>query len=293
MDEVLLARVLEVRVIARRHGIVGAGGRRLRLVGLLLQRVAAALVLRALEGAAGCLHSAIHVRDLPGRNRSGRPVCGACVAARAAPARQRDDRNCDHDSCDEDACDRIAHAPAARGGSRSGLLTCDALLARLLLLLLATGHRSSEGTYADALRLPVRGARPEVRRRSAAVGRQQSSMKRAISFVRRSGAIRSSRIEFASTRRAFRSSRASSSASENGCTGSRGCPITSVRVSIKARSERGGAVRPKKSPCSTAAEGPGSWLAQSSPESTSVWSPRGISRAPRATKRASGLLNVR
>ena len=84
-------------------------------------------------------------------------------------------------------------------------------------------------------------------------------MKAAISSVRRLGASRSSTIELASSSRALGSSSASVPASLNGCTGSRRCPITSVSVRSVRRSARCGAMRPKNSPCSTAAPGAGSW----------------------------------
>ena len=84
------------------------------------------------------------------------------------------------------------------------------------------------------------------------------SMKSAISLVSRSGA-RAQLDDRAGLEQAaaLGSSSASMPASENGWTGSRRWPITSVGVAIVRRSLRCGAMRPKNSPCSTAAPGAG------------------------------------
>ncbi len=94
-------------------------------------------------------------------------------------------------------------------------------------------------------------------------------------------------IELASSRRLFGSSSASMPASENGWTGSRRWPMTSVVVWIRRRSERCGAMRPKNRPWSTAAPGAGSWRTVSTRMSAAHGS-RGTRRAPACTARISG-----
>ena len=124
-------------------------------------------------------------------------------------------------------------------------------------------------------------------------GFQHSSMNSANSSVRRSGASRISKNELASIRRPLGSSRASASASENGCTGSRGWPITRAGVSNVSRSDCGGAVRPKNRPWMTAALGAGSWRTQSSTTSPQKGRPRlGTARAPAWTIFITGSPNV-
>ena len=84
-------------------------------------------------------------------------------------------------------------------------------------------------------------------------------MNSAIRAVRRSGRMRSSNSELASISRPFGSSWASMSASEKGCTGSRGWPITSAGGVEGAAL---GAVRRRaaeEDPLQHAALGPGSW----------------------------------
>ena len=113
-----------------------------------------------------------------------------------------------------------------------------------------------------------------------------------ISPVRRSGEMRSSRIDDASISLPLGSSFTSMSESEKGWMGSRGCPITSAGGSSSRRSSRGGAVRSKNSPWSTEAEGLGSWLAQSSSIWPSSGPRRGTSDRPRPTARTTGAPKV-
>ena len=76
--------------------------------------------------------------------------------------------------------------------------------------------------------------------------------------------------------------------SDRGSARSRASAASSSR-----RSSLGGATRPKKSPWSTEADGFGSWPSQSSIMSPSSQVPRGTSRAPRPSSRATGAPNVR
>ena len=105
---------------------------------------------------------------------------------------------------------------------------------------------------------------------------QQSSTNFTISLVRRSGVMRSSRIEEARTMRASGSSSASMSGVREGVDRVARVADDQRRRGQRRRSDRGGATRPKNSPWSTEAEGLGSWLSQSS----IIWPSSGPRGAP-------------
>ena len=121
-------------------------------------------------------------------------------------------------------------------------------------------------------------------------GFQHSSKKAAISPVRRSGVSRSSSSESARSRRALGSSRDQRVGVAEGVDGSRVVADDQRRRGDRARgSSRCGATRPKKSPCSTAADGPGCWRTVSSSDVGDQRArPRGTMRATRETRFMTG-----
>ena len=173
--------------------------------------------------------------------------------------------------------DHDADQPLARRGLGRRLLLGEALALERLLLLLAARHaRLGDPPVGSRGRPPAlvheRGdlIRQPGRARAAA---------RATSWPRACGRC-------AARARACRRPR-------RGGSGRAGARARAPCVSIRARSERGGATRPKKSPCSTAADGAGSRLIQSSPVSVRCDRPRGASRARRLIMRVIGAPKVR